>query len=476
MPRAATSQWDFGGELFPKEATRRIFSVSELTTDIRRLLERSLGQVWVGGEITNCRAQSSGHVYFTLKDAGAQISCVLFRSDSVANREALQDGQKVIIKGELTVYEARGQYQLHVLAIEPQGLGALQAAFEKLKQKLAAEGLFASERKRPLPRYPQRIGLVTSPSGAALRDVLHAVQRRHPALEIILAPCAVQGAGAAGEIAAALALLNEWSQRPGQKLDAILLTRGGGSLEDLWAFNEEAVARAIVQSAVPVVSAVGHEIDFTISDFAADVRAATPTAGAEILTEGVYSAARWLEEVGERMREAARRHAAAEQRHLGQLSQRLRASHPRRQLNLKLQHLDDLQMELTRSIRRELQQRQLATRQLGLRLGRLRPKRLLAQRRDELARQRDRLREQTRNQMRSLRQHCEELGTSLRLLGPEQVLARGYSITLDARTGKVIRTARQTRPGQKLKTRLHSGEVQSVVETKEEGRRKKEEG
>jgi exodeoxyribonuclease VII large subunit len=476
MPRAATSQWDFGGELFPKEATRRIFSVSELTTDIRRLLERSLGQVWVGGEITNCRAQSSGHVYFTLKDAGAQISCVLFRSDSVANREALQDGQKVIIKGELTVYEARGQYQLHVLAIEPQGLGALQAAFEKLKQKLAAEGLFASERKRPLPRYPQRIGLVTSPSGAALRDVLHAVQRRHPALEIILAPCAVQGAGAAGEIAAALALLNEWSQRPGQKLDAILLTRGGGSLEDLWAFNEEAVARAIVQSAVPVVSAVGHEIDFTISDFAADVRAATPTAGAEILTEGVYSAARWLEEVGERMREAARRHAAAEQRHLGQLSQRLRASHPRRQLNLKLQHLDDLQMESTRSIRRELQQRQLATRQLGLRLGRLRPKRLLAQRRDELARQRDRLREQTRNRLRSLRQHCEELGTSLRLLGPEQVLARGYSITLDARTGKVIRTARQTRPGQKLKTRLHSGEVQSVVETKEEGRRKKEEG
>jgi exodeoxyribonuclease VII large subunit len=476
MPRAATSQWDFGGELFPKEATRRIFSVSELTADIRRLLERSLGQVWVGGEITNCRAQSSGHVYFTLKDAGAQISCVLFRSDSVANREALQDGQKVIIKGELTVYEARGQYQLHVLAIEPQGLGALQAAFEKLKQKLAAEGLFAPERKRPLPRYPQRIGLVTSPSGAALRDVLHAVQRRHPALEIILAPCAVQGAGAAGEIAAALALLNEWSQRPGQKLDAILLTRGGGSLEDLWAFNEEAVARAIVQSAVPVVSAVGHEIDFTISDFAADVRAATPTAGAEILTEGVFAAARWLEEVHERMSEATRRRAAAEQRHLGQLSQRLRASHPRRQLNLKLQHLDDLQSELTRSIRRELQQRQLATRQLALRLGRLRPKRLLTQRREELARQRDRLREQTRNRLRSLRQHCEELGTGLRLLGPEQVLARGYSITLDARTGKVIRTARQTRQGQKLKTRLHAGEIQSVVEAREEVRSKKEEG
>ncbi len=473
MARPATSQWDFGGELFPKEATRRVFSVSELTADIRRLLERSLGQLWVAGEITNGRAQSSGHVYFTLKDAAAQINCVLFRGDSVANRQALQDGQKVILKGELTVYEPRGQYQLHVLVIEPQGLGALQAAFEKLKQKLAAEGLFAPERKRPLPRFPQRIGLVTSPTGAALRDVLHAVQRRHPALQIILVPCAVQGPGAAPEIAAALALLNQWSQRPGQKLDAILLTRGGGSLEDLWAFNEEAVARAIVQSAVPVVSAVGHEIDFTISDFAADVRAATPTAGAEILTEGAFAAARWIGEALSRMGEAVRRRAAGEQRHLGQLSQRLRASHPRRQLNLRLQILDDLQGALTRSIRRELHQRQLAAREFALRLRRLRPSRLLAQRREHLTRQRDRLREQTRNRLRSLRQHCDELGTQLRLLGPEQVLARGYSITLDARTGKVIRATRQTRPGQKLKTRLHSGEVKSVVEAGDEVRGKK---
>jgi exodeoxyribonuclease VII large subunit len=473
MPPPASSPWDFGGELFPKEAIRRVFSVSELTADIRRALERSLGQLWVAGEITNCRAQSSGHTYFTLKDAAAQVSCVLFRSDSVANRSALQDGQKVILKGEITVYEPRGQYQLHILAIEPQGVGALQAAFERLKQKLAAEGLFAPERKRPLPRFPQRIGLVTSPTGAALRDVLHAVQRRHPALEIILVPCAVQGPGAASEIAAAIALLNQWSQRPGGKLDVILLTRGGGSLEDLWAFNEEAVARAIVHSLVPVVSAVGHEIDFTISDFAADVRAATPTAGAEILTEGAFAAARWLEEVQDRMGEAVRRRAASELRHLAQLAQRLRTLHPRRQLNRRLQLLDDLQGELIRSLRRELQQRQLAARELALRLGRLRPSRLLAQRREGLMRQRDHLREQARNRLRSLRQHCDALAASLRLLGPEQVLARGYSITQDARSGKVIRAARQTRPGQKLKTRLQAGEVQSVVEAKEEVRNKK---
>src|SRR3984957_1640356 len=238
MPPGASSQWDFGGELFPPEVTRRVFSVSELTSDIRRLLERHLGTLWAGGEITNCRVQSSGHVYFTLKDAFAQISCVVFRTEPVAGRESIQDGRKVILKGELTVYEPRGQYQLHVLAIEPQGVGALQAAFERLKQKLAAEGLFAPERKRPLPRFPQRIGLITSPTGAALRDVLHVARRRNPALEIIFVPCAVQGPGAAAEIAAAIARFNQWSAAPGGKLDLILLTRGGGSLEDLWAFNE----------------------------------------------------------------------------------------------------------------------------------------------------------------------------------------------------------------------------------------------
>jgi len=476
MPRSATSQWDFAGELFPKEAMRRVFSVTELTADIRRVLERNLGQFWVAGEITNCRAQSSGHVYFTLKDAGAQISCVLFRTDSVSGRDGLQDGQKVVLKGELTVYEPRGQYQLHILAIEAQGAGALQAAFERLKLKLAAEGLFAAERKRPLPRFPRRIGLITSPTGAALRDVLHAVQRRHPALQIIFVPSAVQGPGAAGEIAAAISLLNRWSQASGQKLDAILLTRGGGSLEDLWAFNEETVARAIVQSAAPVVSAVGHEIDFTISDFAADVRAATPTAGAEILTEGVFAAGRWIDGALERMGETVRRRAASEQRHLEQIAQRLRASHPRRQMNRRLQSLDELQSQLTRCVRRGLRQRQLAARNLVLRLGRLRPSRLLVQRRERLAQQRDRLREQTRHRLHSLRQHCDALAARLRLLGPEQVLARGYSITMNAADGKIIRAVRETRPGQRLKTRLKSGEVRSTVEAKEEGKRKKAEG
>jgi exodeoxyribonuclease VII large subunit len=461
--KQTTSQWDFSGELFPVQAVRRVFSVSELTTDIRRLLEQHIGQVWVTGEITNCRPQSSGHVYFTLKDAGAQLNCIVFRTDPLANRADLQDGRKVILKGEMTVYEPRGQYQMRVLAVELQGVGALQAAFEKLKEKLAAEGLFDLTRKRPLPPYPQRIGLVTSPTGAAIRDVLHVVRRRNRALEIIFVPSAVQGPSAAGEIAAAVALLNAWSSLPGGKLDVILLTRGGGSLEDLWAFNEEVVARAIVKSAVPVVSAVGHEIDFTISDFAADLRAATPSAAAEILTEGMFSSCKWLAETGGQMRELVRRRLLAERRHFQQLSQRHKTCNPRRLLNQRLQRLDDLQTTLARSVRQQLEKWDVTRRNLRTRLERVRPDRLLGQRRAILTQEQRRLREAARQQLRHLRHRAEAVRGRLQLLGPEQVLARGYSITQDAASGNIIRSKDQTRPGQMLKTRLHSGEVRSEV-------------
>ena len=311
MPKPFKSQWEFG-ELFPPEQLRKVLSVTELTWQIKRLLEEKVGEVWVTGEVTNLRSQSSGHIYFTLKDADAQLSCVLFRGEPQVDRSLLQDGRKVTLRGEVTVYEPRGQYQLRVTKVELQGIGALQVAFEKLKQKLKAEGLFATERKRPLPRYPQRIGLVTSPTGAAIRDVLHVVERRNPSLEIILAPCRVQGEGAAMEIAQAIRLLNEFDAAQSAigdrrlAIDLILVTRGGGSLEDLWAFNEEVVARAIFESALPVVSAVGHEIDFTISDFVADLRAATPSAAAEIITEGVFASCQFVSEAAARIRQLAR--------------------------------------------------------------------------------------------------------------------------------------------------------------------------
>lgn len=464
MPRQTKTQWDFTGELFPTEAIRRVFSVSELTVEVRRLLEKQIGQIWVTGEVTNLRIQASGHIYFTLKDASSQLGCVLFRGDPVSNREALQDGRKVVLKGEMTVYEARGQYQLHVQSIELQGVGALQVAFEKLKQKLNAEGLFAQERKRPLPHYPCRIGLVTSPSGAAIRDVVHVIERRNRSLKIMLAPCAVQGAGAAAEIANSIRMLNAWSKKSKTKLDLILVTRGGGSLEDLWAFNEEVVARAIFDSALPVVSAVGHEIDFTISDFVADLRAATPSAAAEIITEGVFSAGKWAAQIPDRIRDRLRQRFVREENRLEQLFQRLNRAHPRRNLNEKLQHLDDLQLTLYRCVRHDLTRLNSGFQNIQERLARLRPTQILARYRPLVEQEQRRLDEVVRHRLQDLRLHCVNLETRLRLLAPEKVLARGYSITMDAETGKVIRSATEVHPGQKLKTKLRSGEIRSVTE------------
>jgi exodeoxyribonuclease VII large subunit len=466
MPKVVKSQWEFG-ELFPPEQTRRIFTVSELTGQIRRLLEKQIGQIWITGEITNLRAQSSGHIYFTLKDASSQLNCVLFRGEQAGNRAHLEDGRMVLLQGELTLYEPRGQYQLRVQAIELQGAGALQVAFEKLKQKLQSEGLFAPERKRPLPRFPERIGLVTSPTGAAIRDVLHVMERRNPGLQIVLAPCRVQGQEAAPEIASAIGLLNDWSagrEHRRDRLDLILVTRGGGSLEDLWAFNEEVVARAIFESRLPVVSAVGHEIDSTISDFVADVRAATPSAAAEIITEGVFASCRFVSEASAFMRQRVRQELERRHKAMQQLVQRLARAHPRRRLNERLQRLDDLQSSLARCAKQGCRDGKRAWQNLHDRLGRLRPRQVIAQRREILHQEHCRLIEMARHRFSNLQIRLEHIASRLRLLSPEQVLARGYSITLDAETGQILRNASELQPGRRLRTRLQSGEVRSVVE------------
>jgi exodeoxyribonuclease VII large subunit len=325
--------------------------------------------------------------------------------------------------------------------------------------------LFAPERKRPLPKYPRRIGLVTSPTGAAIRDVLHVIHRRNPGLEIILAPCRVQGQGAAEEVAAAIRLLSEFNTyisegrvirvpdsaedrilgtrvtHPSGKLDLILVTRGGGSLEDLWAFNEEVVARAIFESAIPVVSAIGHEIDFTISDFVADVRAATPSAAAEIITEGVFASRQFVAD----------------------LMQRMIRAHPRRRLDEFLQRLDDLHAGLLRLTRQGAKERQVVWHNLATRLLRVRPALSLKQRRESWVLNRRRLHELARGHLRNWQTRFGATESRLRLLGPEQVLARGYSITMDAATGKVLRAAAGAKTGQKLRTRLAQGEITSNV-------------
>lgn len=487
MGKQVTSQWDFG-ELFPVEATRRVLTVSELTTRVKRLLENEIGAVWVTGEVTNLRVQSSGHIYFTLRDASGQLNCVLFRSDAVENGSLLEDGRKIIVQGDLTVYEPRGQYQLVVRLVEHHGLGALQIAFEKLKQKLQVEGLFAPERKRPLPRYPQRIGLLTSPTGAAIRDVLHVIQRRNPALEIIFVPCCVQGAGAGTEIAAAIRLLNEFAcsvESPRRlsvespaiatpqpfsrstRLDLILLTRGGGSLEDLWAFNEEVVARAIFESGLPVVSAVGHEIDFTISDFVADVRAATPSAAAEIITEDVFASRRFIKETPPRLRALVTERIESEEETVQQLVQRLRRVHPRRQLNERLQHLDDLQASLVRCARSGFRHERQRWQGLSQRLLLVKPSQVLSRRQEVLRALERRLAVQGRPRVADWHGQLSNVEARLRLLSPLNVLERGYSITSDAQTRKVIRETNEVKAGQRLRTRLKSGEISSVVEAQD---------
>ncbi|MFM1767610.1 MAG: Exodeoxyribonuclease 7 large subunit [Verrucomicrobiota bacterium] len=465
MKKKASSQWDFG-ELFPAEPARRVLTVAELTTTIRRLLEKEVGEVWVTGEVTNLRAQASGHVYFTVKDASAQLSCVLFRGHGGEGRRCLQDGARVLLGGGLTVYEPRGQYQLVVKTVEPQGVGALQLAFEQLKRRLQAEGLFAPERKRSLPRYPQRLGVATSPTGAALQDVLHVIRRRQPGLEIVLAPCRVQGEGAAAEVAEAVRLLNQWSaaQAPGAGLDLILVTRGGGSLEDLWAFNEEPVARAVFESALPVVSAVGHEIDFTISDFVADVRAATPSAAAEVITEGPYAGRQAVAAMARRLWQLTVDRLEREGESLAGLSRRLDRVQPRRWLQERWQHLDDLSAALWREARRAVQAQRLAWAGLRDRVLRARPSAVVAERRRALDDLRRELVHATRTGLKERRARLDLLRARLQLLSPEAVLARGYSITLDAQTGRVVRSAAETRPGQSLRTRLAEGEIGSVVE------------
>jgi exodeoxyribonuclease VII large subunit len=462
VAKSVQSQWDFG-DVAPE---RQVFTVAQLTTRVRQLLERQVGKVWVSGEVTNFRLQSSGHSYFTLKDASAQVSCVLFRGDAVANREYLQDGAKLVLQGELTVYEPRGQYQLRVVALEVQGVGALQIAFERLKQKLKAEGLFASERKRPLPRFPQRIGLITSPTGAAIRDVVHVITRRNPSLHIVLAPCKVQGDGAGFEIANALRRLNEFSSSTaGLSLDLILLTRGGGSLEDLWAFNEEVVARAIFHSYVPVISAVGHEIDFTISDFVADFRAATPSAAAEIITEGVFSRCQFISTIGSWLVQHVQQRLGREQKQLQLWRQRLARAHPRNRINERLQRLDDLQTSLVRCARHDFIKQQTRSRHARERLSRLRPSYILKQRKDVFLQERERLRESLHHAIAQKRNRLELLTTRLRLLSPEQVLGRGYSITFNADSGKVIRSSKDVEQGNRIRTKLSQGEIESSVDS-----------
>jgi exodeoxyribonuclease VII large subunit len=412
---------------------RKVFSVGELTRLIKTTLENEVGTVWVEGELSNVHHHTSGHVYFTLKDESSQIQGALFRGDARGLAIRLADGQKVRVYGEITAYVARSQYQIIARRIEAAGKGSLQEQFEKLKAKLAAEGLFEAARKKPLPLLPQHIGVVTSPTGAALRDMLKVLGRRFPNLHIVVAPARVQGEGAAQEIAAAIELLN---RRGG--IDVMIVGRGGGSLEDLWPFNEEIVARAIAASRIPVISAVGHEVDFTISDFVADLRAPTPSAAAELVIATRESFEEKLRTLGRHLGTALRT------RHLEYRERLTRASRSyvfREPRNLVERHrllVDRLRERMAAELRHTFVQSQQRVDELSLRL-----------------------RHRVEMQAKHCAQRIERLHSQLRALSPAAVLERGYSITL--RGAQVLRRSGDVAEGDLIETRLARGSVASRV-------------
>ncbi len=439
----------------------KIHTVAEITRRVRDLIERGIGEVWVEGEISNLRRQASGHQYFTLKDASSQLACVLFSSAAAGLRGMkLADGQNVQIYGGVSVYEARGQYQMIVRVVRNRGEGALQARFEALKRALAAEGLFDAGRKRALPKFPRRVGLVTSPTGAAIRDFLNVLHRRHPGIEVLINPVRVQGRGAAAEIARAVREFGEPEKHHLPAVDVIVVTRGGGSIEDLWEFNEEAVARAIADSPIPVLSAIGHEIDFTIADFAADLRAATPSAAAEIL------AADRVAVLGKLRQDAARLTGACRNR-LGLLEARLDAlrqsplfREPARRVLDMRQTLDRRSDSLGRLVSLTVERRRHLLAGLLARLAERSPAQAIRETRHKGSLLNRRMEEIVAKETTARRTRLERARGVLEALNPAATLARGYTITLDE-AGRPLVSAQDVAEGGSLRTRFHDGEVES---------------
>lgn len=437
-----------------------VLSVGQLTRRITGLLEGGIGSVWVEGEISNLRRQSSGHSYFTLKDEESQLSCVLFARSAVGKTE-LCDGLQVQLHGKISVYQPRGQYQLVVRLVQPKGEGMLQARFEELKSRLAQEGLFDQERKKPLPRFPRRIGVVTSPTGAAIRDFLHVLHRRHPGLRVVIYPVRVQGKGAAAEIAGAISDFSAASDTIGP-VDVIVVTRGGGSLEDLWEFNEESVARAIATSSVPVVSAVGHEIDFTIADFAADFRAPTPSAAAEILAadggellDRCGSLVRWI---GREAVAVLQGHATGEHR----LSSSALFREPLRRLEEARQTMDRAEDDLAGMTERRIEGMKAGLSTAGALLSAANPAQLLSAARQRIFSLHDQLDTHAGRRLERERGRLDRVSAALAALNPEATLARGFSITRTAE-GKVITSVSQVKPGDRILTQLAEGGIEAEV-------------
>jgi len=438
--------------------TPRVYTVSELTAEVRLLLETTWTDVWVEGEISNCRLWNTGHIYFSLKDPGAQLRAVMFKTAARALRFKLEDGLHVLARGRISVYEPKGEYQIVCSDVEPRGLGARQLALDQLKKRLQAEGLMDPLRKRPLPALPRKIGIVTSIDGAALRDILKVLRRRYPNAHVIIAPTRVQGETAAADIARALGEIGRV-----EGVDVVIVGRGGGAIEDLWAFNEEPVARAIAGCPVPVISAVGHETDVTLSDLVADLRAPTPSAAAEIVVSAKNEFVARIDSLGDRLSAAADRRVRLGFQGLQRLVARPAfAGFPAR-LALRGRHVAELLLDLQRAGRESLSRRQRAFQSLRLRLEVLDLRRTIGRIQARLSHADARLKAAIVREYHRAEAHLGSLAARLDSLSPLAVLGRGYAVCWDGERQRIVREATAVGDGDAVRVTLHRGELHCVV-------------
>lgn len=434
-------------------------SVTEFTRTLKGLLADAFPAVRVIGEVSGLHRAPSGHIYFTLKDAGAELKCVMWRGAAQRGGEILADGLSCEVRGAVTVYEPRGTYQLTVEEVVPLGLGALMAALEKLKAKLLDEGLFAAERKRPLPRYPRHVALVTSPTGAAVRDMVRVLHERMPSLRVTVVPTLVQGAGAAQQIADAIDRANAFGV-----FDVLIVGRGGGAIEDLWAFNEEPVARAVARSRIPVVSAVGHERDVTLIDYVADLRAPTPTGAAQLVVRDRDDVRTELSHLAHRAARAILARVRHERQRLGRLTERYGFRQPRDLLRQRAQRVDELTLRLQRALRERAAREGLHLRQLAQRLSTAGARAArVAQRQQALSFTRTALVRAAQQGLRAQKARLAAAAGSLDALAPTRVLARGYAIVEHGGADAVLTAAAQAREGMQLRVRFHDGVVPATA-------------
>ncbi|TCC14265.1 exodeoxyribonuclease VII large subunit [Kosakonia quasisacchari] len=434
-----------------------IFTVSRLNQSVRLLLERELGQVWISGEISNFTQPASGHWYFTLKDDTAQVRCAMFRNSNRRVTFRPQHGQQVLVRANITLYEPRGEYQIIVESMQPAGEGLLQQKYEQLKAKLAAEGLFDQQFKQPLPSPAHCVGVITSKTGAALHDILHVLKRRDPSLPVVIYPTAVQGEDAPAQIVRAIELANAR-----EECDVLIVGRGGGSLEDLWSFNDERVARAIFASRIPVVSAVGHETDVTIADFVADLRAPTPSAAAEIVSRNQLELLRQVQAMQQRLEMSMDYYLAGRSRRFAQLNHRLQQQHPQLRLARQQTVLERLQQRMHNALDNQLKRTSARQQRVLQRLNQQTPQPRIYRAQTRIQQLEYRLSQQIRERLSNTRERFGSAITHLEAVSPLATLARGYSVTT-ATDGKVLKQTKQVKAGDKLTTRLNDGWVESEV-------------